>query len=91
MGKFTQLFEGPDDKLSFSRIWGSAFCTLVIVLYVVAFFTEKELPDETIYMLGIGMAPYVTVQSRNIIQAAMNKRKPQDYDDDYYRDYRGGE
>ena len=67
MGKFAQMFEGPDNRLSFSRIWGSAFSSVVIVLYIWAFFSTFELPPETFYMLGLGLAPYVTTQTGHIL------------------------
>lgn len=67
MGKLLEILQGPDNKLSFSRIWGAVFGTIVIGAYVYAFFSSRPLPPETLYLLAIAMAPYVTTQGGQII------------------------
>ena len=67
MGKITGIFEGPDGRLSFSRIWGAALGTLVLGVYVYATLTQKPMPPETMYLLAIGMAPYVTKEGGNVV------------------------
>lgn len=53
---------GPDGQLSFSRIWGVVFGTIVIGAYVYSFFKGTQMPSQTIPLLAVAMAPYVTKQ-----------------------------
>ena len=73
MGKLIEILQGEDGRLSFSRMWGAGFGLVVVVLYIASYFMEKPLPGQTLPLLAVAMAPYVSAKGAEVIRLFLDR------------------